>query len=159
MAVAMKRRRQQEGGGGGWRGDVGLSFHCWRGKKNDQGKWDRNGAHRNLSLRLENTERSSCSSFIGVDSNCLCNGEETVWYLQDQGKEKGGGRRRRLNRKFTHRNIESGPGVRPVALISSVHMVTVLSTIGRGVWDVLYCTVLCAAQIQGDESREKCVWV
>lgn len=32
-------------------------------KKNDQEKRDHNGAHRNLSLRPQNTERSFCMSY------------------------------------------------------------------------------------------------
>lgn len=34
-----------------------------RGEKNDQGKWDHNGAHRNLRSRPKNMELSTCGSW------------------------------------------------------------------------------------------------
>lgn len=51
--------------------DVGLSFHCWR-EKNDQSKWDHNGAHRNSRLKPKNMEH-----VLGGFRHGLCNKGET----------------------------------------------------------------------------------
>lgn len=59
-AAGRRRRRSGER-------DVGSACTVgWREEKrktNDQEKRDHNGAHRNLSLRPQNTERSFCMSY------------------------------------------------------------------------------------------------
>lgn len=67
-------------------------------EKNDQGKWDHNGAHRNSGLKTWNCHSAGPGRGFRC---CLCNEGETVWHVGDGEEEKGGGQRRRLNHHCT----------------------------------------------------------
>lgn len=49
----------------------GFQLALLQGEKNDQEKWDHNGAHRNLSLRPQNTERSFSMSYNRIQAEFI----------------------------------------------------------------------------------------